>query len=218
MMIWAGVICGVVAALYWAMIWMRRETGWAGSAVKTLSVAGLALTGALTGALSGAPGLIVAGLALGAAGDFALSRPGQPAFLAGMAAFAAGHLAYSAAFWGWAGSGVSFGQLLALAFLAALIQSTETWLAPRTGSLKPAVRGYVGIIGIMAALTLFLAPRAGTPWVQAGAALFVASDLTLALRMFVVTDARVKAGLNLAVWPAYWVGQALILWGAMQMG
>lgn len=210
----AGVFCGLLAALYWGMIRAGREAGWAGSAVKTLSVAGLALTGAL----AGAPGLIVVGLALGSVGDFALSRPGDRAFLAGMAAFAAGHLAYALAFWGWAGSGISFGQLLALAFLLALIQSTESWLAPRTGALKPAVRGYVGIIGIMAALALFLAARSGTAWVQAGAGLFVTSDLLLALRMFVVTTPRARAGLGLAVWPAYWAGQALILWGALQMG
>ena len=34
-----------------------------------------------------------------AAGDFLLSRPGQKMFLAGMVAFAAGHLAYIAGFW-----------------------------------------------------------------------------------------------------------------------
>lgn len=213
-MIRAAVMCGGMAGLYWGMIVAGRETGWAGSAVKTLSVAGLALSGAL----AGAPGLIVVGLALGSVGDFALSRPGDRAFLAGMAAFAAGHLAYALAFWGWTGSGISFGQLFSLACLAALIQSTETWLAPRTGALRHAVRGYVVIIGIMAALALFLAALPGRPWVQVGAGLFVASDLLLALRLFVVTGERRKAALGLAVWPAYWAGQALILWGAMQMG
>ena len=62
--------------------------------MKTASVALLALAGWMLGA----PAWIVAGLALGALGDFALARPGTAAFLAGMAAFALGHLAYAGGF------------------------------------------------------------------------------------------------------------------------
>ncbi|MFM2356647.1 MAG: hypothetical protein RLZZ528_2383, partial [Pseudomonadota bacterium] len=51
------------------------------AAVKTVPVAALAAAGAA----SGAPGLIVAGLALGAAGDLFLALRGERAFLAGMA-------------------------------------------------------------------------------------------------------------------------------------
>ena len=49
-----------------------------------------------------------------------------------------------------------------------------------------------------------------------GAALFVASDLLLALRLFVAQDAQAQRRLSLLLWPAYWGGQALILLGAIR--
>jgi len=52
-------------------------------------------------------------------------------------------------------------------------------------------------------------------WLAAlGAMLFVASDLLLALGKFVlVPEGRVARLAAQAVWPAYWVGQLLILFG-----
>ena len=49
---------------------------------------------AMAAVAEGAPVLLIAALALSAVGDFALSRPGSKAFLIGMIAFAAAHLAY----------------------------------------------------------------------------------------------------------------------------
>lgn len=80
------------AALAYAVLRHRPEGDALRSLVKTASVACLALA-ALA---AGAPPAIAAGLALGALGDWFLSRPGDRAFLAGMAAFGAGHLAYAA--------------------------------------------------------------------------------------------------------------------------
>ena len=51
--------------------------------------------------------LVVPGLALGALGDFFLTRRAEAAFLAGMGAFAAGHLAYA----GWMFTPVREGTL-----------------------------------------------------------------------------------------------------------
>lgn len=48
-----------------------------------------------------------------------------------------------------------------------------------------------------------------------GAALFILSDLMLALQLFVVKGEAVLRMLALALWSAYWTGQALILWGAV---
>lgn len=178
-----------------------REPSWAGSIAKTLSTALLALAGVVMGA----PLLVVAGLALGSAGDFALSRPGQAAFLAGMAAFAGGHLAYVAEMWTPGG----IGQIWPLGLvMVALAVSTEFWLIPRTGDLRWPVRAYVLVISAMALAALTLPPERGV--MQIGAGLFVLSDLLLAIWLFVTP----RRALALALWPAYWLGQALILMGA----
>jgi len=222
-----------LAALY-GLLWARPDAppGWPRSLTKTGSVAGLALAAWV----AGAPGLIVAGLALGAAGDFALSRPGSGAFLAGMAAFAAGHLAYALGFATaplLALAGPEGGALhisgtgaAALALLALLLGSTELWLSPHTGAFKAPVRGYVVVIGLMAAASL-LAPGTGmvglteslgmhnTMLLLPGVALFVLSDLMLALERFVLGNPAARALLARALWPAYWLGQALILAGSL---
>ena len=211
----ALLVLATAAAVIYQIAFAARPEGqhsWTGSAVKMVSTAALALAGLI----SGAPGLITLGLALGALGDFALSRPGKPAFLAGMAAFAAGHLAYVAAFWGWRGDTISPLQIVALAALAGLILSTEVWLAPRTGDLRLPVRAYTLIIGAMAALAILLPPTGAR--VAAGATLFIASDTLLALRLFVPRGPASARMLALAVWPAYWGGQVLILWGTGVLG
>ena len=168
----------------------------AGSAVKTMAVALLAVAGAMAGAQR----LIVLGLALGALGDFWLSRPGEAAFLAGMGAFAAGHLAYALGF------GLRWPPLWVMLGLCALAASTEVWLAPHTGALLWPVRAYVGVICGMAGCAA--AHRSRLLW--AGAASFVASDLMLAVALF-RAGPELALGLSYALWPAYWLGQALIL-------
>lgn len=196
--LWA--VAGALALAYWR-ICATPGHGWGRSAIKTGSVAGLALAGAM----AGAPGLIVAGLALGSLGDFALSRPGRAAFPAGMAAFGAGHLAYVAALMGMAGG--AWPPLWAVALFGALAASTELWLAPHTGALRWPVRGYVAVIAAMgmAAAALPFGP------LVVGAGLFIASDLLLAIHTF----RSPRRWLALALWPAYWGGQALILLGAL---
>jgi uncharacterized membrane protein YhhN len=169
--------------------------------------------------------LIGLGLAFGALDDFTLTRRRKTAFLLGMAAFAAGHLAYIAAFWLRAQtltdtlppaalSGLSLAALIALALL---VLSTEIWLAPRTGPLRWPVRGYVIVIGLMGLTSVLLVPHpetAGAIYLQIGAALFILSDLLLALRLFVVPTGKTAQKLSIALWPAYWCGQMLILHGS----
>ena len=209
---------------YW-IFWATRDgIGLTGAWVKTAATGLLAVV-VFADPASTSP-LIGLGLALGAMGDFALTRRGQTAFLLGMAAFAAGHLAYIAAFWlrvqqiadavpptpalsGW--------SLAALIGLGGLLISTEVWLAPRTGSLRWPVRGYVLVIGMMGGAALLLTPHpenAGATYLQIGAALFILSDLLLALRLFVFPAGPAAFALSVALWPAYWLGQFLILLGA----
>lgn len=194
---------------YWVLWSHRDDVPMAGSVAKAGAVAPLAVIAGLSGLW-----LIALGLFLGALGDFALSRRGQPAFLAGMAAFALGHLAFAVAFWAAVDAGgLEAWRIVALLGLLVLLLSTEAWLAPRTGALRWPVRGYVAMIGVMAAVTVFLQAGAGVIW--CGVALFVVSDLLLALRLFVVTDVTRQKALSLVLWPASALGQALILLGSL---
>lgn len=193
----------LVLALVYGAVYSGQPPSAARSAVKTGAVAGLALA-ALP---AGAPALVAAGLALGAAGDFFLSRDGTRAFLAGMAAFALGHLAYAAAFL----VPGTWPPLPAVLPLLALALSTELWLAPRTGGLRGPVRGYIVVITLMA-LAAFTLPD-GRAIALAGALLFLVSDLLLSLELFVLSDGGLKRLAGRLLWAAYWSGQALILWG-----
>ena len=176
------------------------------SAVKTGATAALALAGLAAGAHLA----VVLGLALGALGDFFLTRRAEAAFLAGMAAFAAGHLAYT----GWMFTPEHATRRIWALPMVVLALSTERWLLPQTGALKGPVRAYVWVITLMAMAATTLPLRL---WpAMLGAALFVASDLLLALRLFVAQDAQAQRRLSLLLWPAYWGGQALILLGAIR--
>ncbi len=214
-MVEQGVIAaaGLLALWYWALFAARPggQTSWPASLVKT-GATGLLALGVWLG---GAPGWLVFGLGLGALGDFALSRPGERWFLAGMAAFAAGHLVYA----GWiAGRALQVGgfdisalSIGGLICLLALLLSTEVWLAPFTGALRWPVRVYVLVIGAMAATIVVLPSNgAATTAIRLGAALFVLSDVVLAIRLFRAHGPGFDRPLGAAVWPLYWLGQAAI--------
>ncbi|WP_157994878.1 lysoplasmalogenase [Paracoccus tegillarcae] len=189
------------AATYW-LRFVTAAPSWAGSITKTLSTALLAVSAYL----SGAPALLVAGLGFGAAGDFALSRPGKLAFLAGMAAFAIGHLAYAKLMWTPANAWQNWPYGLVMLALAA---STAIWLIPRTGDLRWPVAGYVLIITAMALAALTL-PGDQTA-TAVGAGLFLLSDLLLGIHLFVAP----RRSLAYALWPTYWLGQRYILLGSL---
>ena len=199
----ALLICAALLAGLYEIAFCWRGASWPKSLIKTASVAALAL--AAPG--FAAPPLIVAGLALGAIGDFFLSRPGDRAFLAGMGAFAAGHLAYAAEFW----SQGPLPPLVPALALLALAATTEIWLAPRTGALRWPVRIYVVVITLMALAAMTLG--ADRQIALLGAVLFVASDLLLSLDLFVAKSPALKRALSHVLWAAYWSGQALILLG-----
>lgn len=210
---------GCIAVIFGAFLAASDRVSWWKSMVKTLSTAALALAAALYASGGGAgPTLIALGLGLGALGDFLLSRNGDRAFLGGMAAFALGHLAYVAALWTLMQvTGTTAGQWIIGAGLVMLVASTEFWLAPHTGALRWPVRGYGIVIGAMGLTALFLGPVEGRETLWLGAALFILSDLMLALRLFVVKDTGKARALSYALWPAYWGGQFLILIAAFSI-
>ncbi|PHQ99831.1 MAG: lysoplasmalogenase [Marinosulfonomonas sp.] len=197
---------GVVAAVMYLPRTQGR-TGWVRSIRKTIPVTLFALA-----ALSeGAPVLLTVALGLSAVGDFALSRPGTKAFLTGMIAFAAAHLAYIALMVA-VGENLQLSQWPLVVLMVALGLSTEWWLRPHTGALKWPVRAYVGIILAMGLTALGLPDHR---WVAlCGALLFVASDLILSIETFVLPDDyKLRKLVGKAVWISYIAAQIGLFWG-----
>ena len=190
-----------------ALIYLIRFAGAAPSGAKSVVKVGSVGALVLAAPLLGAPWAIALGLALGALGDFWLSRRGEAALLAGMAAFGLGHLAYTAAFWQ---AGAGGPGLLGAGALGALGLWAMAWLAPRAGGLKWPVRCYIAIILAMAAQASGLP---GHTLARIGAAAFVASDLILALEMFVLPEGGLRRAAQRGLWALYWGAQAAILWG-----
>ncbi len=197
---------GVFAAvMYLPRTWGRIR--WARSIRKSLPVALFALASYS----QGAPVLLTLALALSAVGDFALSRAGTQAFLAGMLAFAVAHLAYIALMIG-LGSSLHLSQWPLVLMMIALGLSTEWWLRPHTGDLKWPVRAYVGVILAMGLVALGLPDaRSVALW---GALLFVASDLILSIETFVLREEDNRRKLaGKAVWITYICAQIGLFWG-----
>lgn len=202
------------ASLALALIWWVWGQG---EGPKPLPL-GLAKAGstallALISLLAGVDPWLTLGLALGALGDFALTRDGQRAFLAGLVAFALGHLAYIPAFLYGFGPALSPGVLGVL--VLALPLSTSFWLLPWTGAMRRPVQVYCGVIGGMALAAFCVPPGPAQLLLQLGAVFFVASDLLLALRLFRLENPQHKRLAALTLWPLYYAGQALILLGGL---
>ena len=181
------------------------------TAVKTLSVATLALIAWIMGH----PGLALA-LGLCAAGDAWLSRTGERAFMLGVAAFAAGHLAYVALFLAQPGADLlrvlQAPQVFAALGLLCVGVVMALRILPAAGGLKGAVALYIPIILSMGLAALALQPGPVMSLVVLGAALFLVSDSLLAVETFLLdTDSPLRPVLARIVWPTYWGAQALFL-------
>jgi uncharacterized membrane protein YhhN len=128
-------------------------------------------------------GAIIVGLAFCLAGDVLLMLPSDR-FVAGLASFLVGHLAYTVAFT--AGSGFSFSlrSLLPLAIYGAAIY---TLLAPHLGKMRSPVLAYVVVILIMGWQAWERWNRVGAGGdllAFLGALFFIFSDSVLALDRF----------------------------------
>jgi len=190
-------------ALAYGAVWTLRPVSWARSAIKTGSTVLLALAAAW----HGLPILAMA-LGLGAVGDFFLSRDPKSGFLPGLAAFALGHAIYIAVLWPLAGS-VPVVPVLVLASVSAVLL-VRLW--PVLGDLRLPVAIYAGLSVALGALALAL-PDAAV-WITAGALAFIASDIVLAIELFLLPpESRWKPLFARGLWALYWLGQAAILWG-----
>ena len=201
---------GVLIALAYLPV-VSVAPNWQRSTLKTVPLTAFALAALVAGASL----WLVAALSLSAIGDFALSRRGERAFLAGLSAFALVHACYVVLFLALAGQplvAVFAGFPAASAAMVLLALSTELWLIPHAGVLKWPVRGYVVLITLMM-LSALLLPGA---WrlATAGAAAFVFSDLLLSVELFRMKEnPRRFRFLPEMVWVLYIAGQGMILWG-----
>jgi uncharacterized membrane protein YhhN len=164
---------------------------------KALASAGFLLLAGLCLVPDGHGLLVLAALALSAAGDLCLLGRRQAVFLAGVGAFLLAHLAYAAAF-----APRSHPWPAAAAGLVVLGVLVVRWLWPHLGPLRLPVIAYAAAITAM----LVLALGVGDPRVRLGAALFYLSDLTVARDRF-VAPGRWNALLGL---PLYYAAQLLL--------
>lgn len=183
-----------------------RPAGSLRTALKTASVVLLAVIAVL----HGGPWLLVLALALCASGDAMLSRETDAMFMAGIAAFAAGHLAYIALFLSHPTSSVALiWNAPAIAWsLIILGIIMATMLAPRAGDLKGPVLAYIPIILGMGITVLALPDVGPLRWAFPAAMAFIASDLILATEKFLLP--RNHPALKVTpylVWPLYWGAQ-----------
>jgi len=201
-----------LAALICALAYLplaSRDPGTLRSTIKTAAVALLAAAAWV----AQAPPLLILALAFCALGDWCLSRPGERAFMAGVVAFAAGHLVYIALFLGHALSDparlAGGWRLAALVGLAVLGAAMAARLAPRAGALRLPVLIYIPIILGMGACALTLPPEGALARALPAALAFIASDLILAWEVFLARPGhRMLRLAPYAVWPLYWGAQA----------
>lgn len=193
------------ATAYW-LAHCHRPASPKKTVVKTTSVV-LLLVAAW---MAGGPPLLLLALGLCALGDALLSLEGEGAFMAGVGAFAAGHVAYILLFLTYPGAELARvgtwpgpALLLALAVLGA-VMAVLLW--PRAGALRWPVMAYIPLILFMGVAARAL-PSA-MPGVYWPALFFIASDVVLALEMFVLRDGRLKRIAPFVVWPLYWLAQA----------
>ncbi|WP_030318376.1 lysoplasmalogenase [Streptomyces sp. NRRL B-3229] len=126
-------------------------------------------------AARGAPRLLVAALLCGWGGDILLLSDADPAFLAGMTCFAAGHVCYLALF-GRRGTPRARAALLVPAYATALVTTVALLWPDLPAGLRVPVAGYSTLLVAMAcAAAVRLGPVAGL-----GGALFLLSDTLIA--------------------------------------
>jgi uncharacterized membrane protein YhhN len=124
----------------------------------------------------GGPGLLVAALLCGWGGDVLLLSDAEPAFLAGMGCFAAGHVCYLLLFGRSGRSGRPVQPVLVAAVYGTVLVVTLTVLWPGLpAELRVPVAGYSLLLTAMA----YRAGRAG-PVAGLGGALFLLSDTLIA--------------------------------------
>jgi len=203
-------LLSVAAALLYLPV-QGRSPSLRRTIVKTAAVALLAVLAWI----AGGPLLLVAALALSAAGDAFLAQEGETPFLAGLASFLAAHLAYVALFLSTGGGAAMLTAepwRLALALLAAA--GAVVLLRRLLPAAGPAMRVPVAAYAAAILAMLWAAATVPAPIILAGAALFVLSDSLLAIGRFLLPpDSPRQPATGAAVWVFYYLAQAAIALG-----
>ena len=178
------VVCAVaVAGLLVAEYRPSRAGLWLAKPIASLA---FIWAGHAAGALDSSYGqLVLLGLVLCLVGDVLLIPLERPAvFRAGVFAFLAGHVAYSAAFL--TRPLDPLGLVAGSVLLAVVVGAVLRWVGPAlpAGMVWP-VRVYMLVIGVMAALACGVTAAGGSWAVAVGALAFTASDVSVARDRFV---------------------------------
>ena len=200
-----------ICAVVYLVRYCHAPASWPKSAIKTASV----LLLALAAWWAEASPLLVTALTLCALGDYLLSRDNDTTFLAGVGAFAAGHVAYITLFLTHDAAQterlLTSPRLWVAIIMTALALIMARVLFSRAGDLRFAVLAYVPVIVGMGIAALVLPGTDLLVFAILGAMLFVSSDFVLALEMFVLGDtAPARRITPFYVWSSYWMAQFLI--------
>lgn len=125
-----------------------------------------------------------------------------------LAAFLIGHLCYIALFWPLR-SRSALRRPAWLVGYALVIGGALVWIAPQSGRLAPAVVAYGAVLGVMALLATGLNRVAAI-----GGALFVVSDLTIAVQVWVLRAPY--AGTEVLIMSTYLAAQLLLVIGLVR--
>ena len=202
-------LAAALALLYWLRFCFRLSS-WPKTIVKTGSVLALVLAAWM----AQGPAMLIIALLLCALGDYLLSRPSERAFMAGVGAFAAGHIAYVVLFLSHPQARpetlLTLPQTALIAGLALFGLLIAALLWPRAGAMRVPVMLYIPIILSMGVAVLALPMLGPLGLAQPAALLFILSDFTLAIEKFVLPRShRARRLTPFIVWPTYWGAQFL---------
>ncbi len=199
-------LLAAILALVYLIGFARAAPSLAKSLIKTGSVALLAVAPLA----AGGPGWLVVALLFCALGDWLLADGREGAFMAGVGAFAAGHISYVALFLTRPEADVArIGDLwwlvLALAILG-LVMARTLWA--KAGAMRGPVMGYVPVILSMGVAVLALP----LGLMHLAAALFILSDTVLASDLFLLAKNHAARRVTpYVVWLTYWGAQMLFV-------
>lgn len=190
-------------AVFYALVIFRAP-----SHRRTIAKTAATLLLAMLAMLEGGPWLLIAALALSAAGDAFLAYDGERAFMAGLGSFLAAHIAYIALFIVIGGNAIDGWRIVVAGVMTVFAASFLAWLWNKVpGELRIPVAVYAAAILGMGLASLTVPNEV----VTLGAILFIASDAFLASGKFALAQNSPKrVPFAYAVWGLYYAAQVLL--------
>jgi len=208
----AVLTAAVALTNWWAVATGRLRVEWWTKLLTMVALVATALAAGASG--SGSGRWLLVALACGLLGDLALLGETRRRFLAGVAAFLAGHLAYLVCFARIGLPWPAYAWLGVLALAVVLVATRRVvpaaWRVVGAGVAVP-LAAYSLVIGAM----LLAAWATGDLLVALGATVFVVSDAVIALTLARHDFERPRGADHVAVMVTYHLGQALIVVGVL---